>query len=269
MPFLSCADLRQLSENCIRLIISANNRSKENDKKKVAHHGKVAIQLRQDKRRDRSVKEGFYTFDPKPIIRKMKIPILVFCLAVIFGNISCRIYSEESVNLIEGTADDDGDYGTSYFNVPLEKSLSRYKRASILSPVTDIAKLMGFGSNGFIKTILHFVDFISGLLTGQENLCPTVEKLSIDLIEKMLLHPIETTKTIFCYIFNAIGQEGRAIALRILKTVSDFLFTIFLPGLHTILNQMARTGLLPPNLRLMVESFNILYNFLRMMGYVQ
>ncbi|XP_070154771.1 uncharacterized protein [Polyergus mexicanus] len=195
----------------------------------------------------------------------MKVPILIFCLAVIFGNISCKIYSKENVNLIEGTGD---KYHDSYFNVPLDKSLLRYKRASILPPITNIIDLMGFGSNGLVKTILHFVNFIIGLLTEQEGLCPT-EKLSIDLIEKMMQHPIQTTEIILCQIFNVIGQESRAIALRLLTTAWEFLSTIFLPGLHTTLNQIAKTGILPPQLRALIETFNLFYDFLRLLGYVK
>lgn len=159
-------------------------------------------------------------------------------------------------------------YHDNYFNVPLERSLSRYKRASILSPITSMADLMGFGSNGLIKYILHFVNFINGLLTEQEGLCST-EKLSIDLIEKMIEHPIQTIEVILCQIFNVIGKESREIALRLLKTASAFLSTIFLPGLHTALNQIARTGLLPPNLWALVEAFNAFYNVLQLIGYVK
>ncbi|XP_029667076.1 uncharacterized protein LOC115237870 [Formica exsecta] len=198
----------------------------------------------------------------------MKIPILIFCLAVIFGNISCKIYSKENINLIEGTGD---KYHDSYFNIPLEKSLSRYKRASILpitSPITNIVDLMGFGSNGLVKTILHFVNFIIGILTEQEGVCPT-EELSIDLIEKMIQNPIQTTETILCQIFNVIGKESRAVALRLLKTAWEFLSTIFLPGLHTTLNQIAKIGILPPQLRVLIETFNFFYNMLKLLGYVK
>ncbi|KAL6445971.1 hypothetical protein ACFW04_000976 [Cataglyphis niger] len=195
----------------------------------------------------------------------MKVPILIFCLTVIFGNISCRIYSKENVNLIEETSD---KYHDSYFNVPLERSLSRYKRASMLFPITSMGDLMGLGSNGLIKNILRVVNFVNGLLTNQEDLCST-EKLSIDLIEKMFQHPIQTIEIILCQIFNVIGQESREIALRLLKITWEFLSTIFLPGLHTTLNQIASTGILPPNLRIMIETFNVLYNFLHMLGYIK
>ncbi|XP_050448887.1 uncharacterized protein LOC126850204 [Cataglyphis hispanica] len=188
----------------------------------------------------------------------MKVPILIFCLTVIFGNISCRIYSKENVNLIEGTND---KYQDSYFNVPLERSLSRYKRASILFPITSMGNLMGFGSNGLIKNILHVVKIITGLLTNQEDLCST-EKLSIDLIEK-IQDPIKTIEIILCQIFNVIGQESREIVLTLLKISWEFLSTIFLPGLHTVLNQIAKTGILPPNLIALIETFNVLYKVLQ------
>ncbi|CAL1673820.1 unnamed protein product [Lasius platythorax] len=172
----------------------------------------------------------------------MKISNLVFYLAVIFGSIyciSCRTYNKKDVNLIEEAAD--GNYDMSYFNVSLERSLSRHKRAN----------------------------FIIGLLTGQEGLCPNTEKLSIDLIGKMILHPIQITKTILCHIVNIIGKENRAITHRLFNTFSDFLRTIFLSGLHTTLNQIANTGILPSSLRTLVEMFNVFYNALRLVGYIK
>lgn len=158
-------------------------------------------------------------------------------------------------------------YHDSYFNVPLERSLSRYKRASIF-PITSMGDLMGFGSNGLIKDILHVVSFINGLLTNQKDLCPT-EKLSIDLIEKMFQHPIQTIEIILCQIFNVIGQESREIALRLLNIAWEFLSTIFLPALHTSLNQIAKTGLVPPNLMAFIMAFNTFYNILKILGYVK
>ncbi|XP_072759671.1 uncharacterized protein [Anoplolepis gracilipes] len=67
----------------------------------------------------------------------MKISILIFCLIVIFGSVSCQIYSER--NLIEPSAAD-GKQDTNYLNVkPLERSLLRYKRAhNILPSISDI-----------------------------------------------------------------------------------------------------------------------------------
>lgn len=163
----------------------------------------------------------------------------------------------------------DGNYDMSYFNVSLERSLSRHKRASTLSPLIEIAHFFRIDyANSLIKTILNFIDFIIGLLTGQEGLCPT-EKLSIDLIGEMILHPIQITETILCYIFNIIGREKRAITHRLFNTFSDFLRTIFLPGLHTMLNQIAETGILPSSLRTLVEMFNVFYNVLRLVGYIK
>lgn len=79
---------------------------KENDKSKVTERClSRETSTRQETRQKwiNEIKKNFYTFYLKPIIRRMKISILVFCLAVIFGNISCKIYNNENVNLIEET----------------------------------------------------------------------------------------------------------------------------------------------------------------------
>ncbi|XP_029162936.1 uncharacterized protein LOC114934445 [Nylanderia fulva] len=194
----------------------------------------------------------------------MKVSILVVYLIVIFGSISCKTYIDRTnIDLLR--AADNGNHDTSDFNVSLEKS--RYKSASILSPITKIGHLIGIDSNNFIKSILQFTDFIIGLLTGQNGFCP--EKLSIDSIEEIILHPIQMIKTIICYTFNTIGRTKRAIVYNAFDFFSNFLMTVFLPSLHTVLNQIANTGILPQSLENVVNMFNTLYNILRLMGYVK
>lgn len=163
----------------------------------------------------------------------------------------------------------DENYDMNYVDVPLEKSFLRYKRATILSPMTNLVDMIGTGSNSLIKTILHFFKFITAFLIGQEGLCPT-EKLSIErLIEKMLQHPTEATEIIFCFIFNTIGQETRLVSSTLFETMSEFLRTIFLPGLHMTLNEIAKISILPANIRALINAFNVFYDFLRIIKYVK
>lgn len=197
----------------------------------------------------------------------MKIPILVVCLTVIFGNISCRIYSNENVDLIEGTAGDE-NYDMNYFNVPLEKSLSRYKRASTLSPVTDLIDMIETGSTDLIQSILNLFNFIKGLLTGQKGVCP-MENLSFKmLIEKLseeINHPIQAIETIICFIYNTIGEETHSISSALSKTISTFLCTIFLPGLHTILDDIINAiPNLPANIKSLISTFDTFYPILKL-----
>ncbi|GAB1859984.1 hypothetical protein CAJAP_00937 [Camponotus japonicus] len=195
----------------------------------------------------------------------MKIPILVFCLTVIFGNIFCRIYSKENVDLIEGTADNE-NYDMNYFDVPLEKSLSRYKRASTLSPVTDLIDMIGTGSIDLTQAMLDFLKFITGLLTGQKGSCP-MEKLSVEkLIEKLIgeiKNPIQAIEIIICFISNTTGEETRSITSVLLKITIKFLCTIFLPALHTILNEIAKIPILGERIEPLTKAFNAVYDLFK------
>lgn len=195
----------------------------------------------------------------------MKVSILVFCLAVIFGSISCKTYINRTNtdDVIKGAAD--GNHNTNYFSLPFENSLSKYKRPNTLASITKIGHLIGIDSNNLIRPILNFSDFIIGLVTGQDGLCP--EKSFTDLIGE-IQNPIQMIKTIFCYIFNIIGTENRAIVQNLFNTFSKFLRTIFLPTLHEVLNKIANTGILPPSLKSLVDTFNVLYNVLKITGYV-
>ncbi|XP_025262246.1 uncharacterized protein LOC105256493 [Camponotus floridanus] len=192
----------------------------------------------------------------------MKIPILVFCLTVIFGNISCRIYSNENVDLIEGTAGDE-NYDMNYFDVPSEKSLSRYKRASTLSPITDtLIDTIETDVTDLIQSLSNLVKFIEGLLTGQKGLCPmgnlSVEQLIKKLFEE-IKHPIQAIETIICFIYNSIGEETSSIASTLSKTISKFTCTIFLPGLHKILGEIDSNSNLPANIKTLISLFNTFY----------
>lgn len=142
----------------------------------------------------------------------------------------------------------DQNHNMSHFDISSEISLSRYKRANALSSITNLINLIGIDSNN--KTILDSFNLIA-LLTEQKDLCP-MEKLSINLIIKMMLHP----KILFCFVFNTIKQN---------EFFSKFLFKIFLPGLHWVLNLIEKTL---SNYRLQIEIFNTLYNILKIFGYI-
>lgn len=153
-----------------------------------------------------------------------------------------------------------------YFDVPLEKSLSRYKRASTLSPVTDLIDMIGTGSTDLTQAILDFFKFITGLLTGQKGSCP-MEKLSVEkLIEKLIgeiKNPIQAIETIICFIFNTTGEETGLIASALLKMITKFLCTIFLPGLHTILNEIAKIPIVPESIKTLIKAFDAFYELFK------
>lgn len=175
---------------------------------------------------------------------------------------------------------DDSNYILKYPNALLAKSFSRQKRGLITSPLGSTLlisplemglKILGFSDNALIKSALDLINFGNDMLFNRTDLCSksitSVEKLSINLAE-MMLHPIQTIKDILCYIFNAIGNEGRAIVLAITPHLSKFFFRMILPGLHTILNSLAKTGLLPENLKVWINMFNVSYDLLKILGYV-
>lgn len=117
------------------------------------------------------------------------------------------------------------------------------------------------------RSVLDLMNFAQSIMFG-EDLCPKVEKLSVDLIEKIIMHPIQAIKIIMCYFMNAIGSEGRATMLAITPYLSKFVFKIFLPGMHTILNRLNKTGMLPQSVEDMIKMFNACYMVLQMLGYV-
>ncbi|XP_071559975.1 uncharacterized protein [Temnothorax nylanderi] len=209
----------------------------------------------------------------------MRIPFLILCLAVVYG--ACRTYGhEESNDLTAGELRNNGDYKFDLArktDLPLERFLSRHRRfASLLSPLSSITsvtnpidtalKLLGL-DNCIISTIVDGIKFIYGALTGQD-VCPKVEKLSLNLIPNAILHPIETAKTVVCYTFQTIESGTRALIRQGFELASQFFRYVFLPGLHTTLNTLDKTGLLPPQISAMIKVFNLVYSILQISGYV-
>lgn len=228
----------------------------------------VQKKLRQDKRRGKSVKRTFHIFDSRLIIRKMKVSIVVVCLAVIFGSICCKTFVDRTnIDLIEGAADE--NHNTNYFNVPLTKALSRYKRDSTLfPPITDeIGHLIGIDSNGLIKTVLNFSHFITGLLTEQDDFCS--KKPSTSGLEEDVTFPIQVIKSIICRIFSIVGKEKRHLMRAALAAFAHFMGFVVLPAVHKVLNLINDTGILPPTLKGFVVMFNITYMILKLMGMVK
>jgi len=93
-----------LSKDCSRLINSAKNFSQRIKRSatqldKVAVHRKCRQSKRRNKRRQLELTTNFDTFKLLPIICKMKIVLLILCLAVVYG--SCRTYNEENVDVVK------------------------------------------------------------------------------------------------------------------------------------------------------------------------
>jgi len=151
--------------------------------------------------------------------------------------------------------------------VPFERFLARHKRASLLSPITTpIDMALSLLDNSLVSTIVNFIKSIFGALTNRD-LCPKVEKLSIELIPKAMLHPMETIKTIGCYIFQVMGTQGQILMTKAIQLSEQFFRNVVLPGLHTTLNVLKNTGLLPQKINAMIDMFNFVYRMLQITGY--
>jgi len=120
--------------------------------------------------------------------------------------------------------------------------------------------------NSLMSTMLNFMKSTFGALT-ERDLCPKVEKLSIELIPKAMLHPMETIKTIGCYIFQVMGKQGQTLMTKAIQIFGQFFRNVFLPGLHTTLNVLKNTGLLPRQINALIDMFNLLYGMLQITGY--
>jgi len=129
--------------------------------------------------------------------------------------------------------------------------------------------MLGLGDNKVIQGIVNFVDFVNGVLNGQLDFCPKTEQLSIPgFIKNIFLHPIGTLENVLCRVANIIGREGLAVMRTILQILSQFIRKIFLPKLHTTLNLMLKTHLVPPQIVALIQMFNVFYGFLKLIGYV-
>lgn len=156
--------------------------------------------------------------------------------------------------------------------MPLERFLSRHRRASLLSPITTpinlALRLAGFDPR-IISTTVDSVKIIFGALMGQD--CPKVKNITIETLVNVVKEPIKTIQTVVCYIFHAIGVPGRAIMKKMFeisfKIGSQFFMKVFVPGLHTTLKKVRETGVLPAQINTMIDAFDAIYKICQMLGY--
>jgi len=120
--------------------------------------------------------------------------------------------------------------------------------------------------NSLMSTIVNLTKSTFGALT-ERDLCPKEEKLTIELIPKAMLHPMEAIKTIGCYIFQVMGTQGQALLIKTLQVFEQFFRNVFLPGLHTTLNVLKNTDLLPSQINALIDMFNLVYRMLQITGY--
>ncbi|XP_011872074.1 PREDICTED: uncharacterized protein LOC105564368 [Vollenhovia emeryi] len=200
----------------------------------------------------------------------MKIPFLILCLAVVYG--SCRTYESEETDLTTEIENNE-DYKLDYANVPLERLLSRHSRGllspqNIIKPITIpvdmILKLCGF-DDGIVAATLSTMKTTLGVFMGQD--CPKVE-LSLGTFVNSILDPIGAVKTVACYVVQGVGTQSRAMMGKVLDLSMQFCTQVFLPGMHTTLNTLNSTGMLPPQISAMIAIFNVVYGVLKMTGTV-
>ncbi|XP_011693309.1 PREDICTED: uncharacterized protein LOC105453232 [Wasmannia auropunctata] len=249
--------------------------SKITIKRSATHLGTVGVykKLRRgrkrNKKRQSELTTDFNTFEVKPTIFKMRIPLLILCLTVVYG--ACRSTGEESFDVAE-QIQDNGHYKVAQTNVPYEIFLARHKRANLLSPITfpieTALRLIGF-NNGIIAPFVDVMKFMTGALTGQD-VCPKVQvQLSCQLIVQAFTNPLQTIKTVVCRVLQLIGSTGNAVVNKMFDTSVLFCRNVFLPGMHTTLNVIKdNIPFLPPQIVAMIVAFNALYTLLQLIGYV-
>lgn len=155
--------------------------------------------------------------------------------------------------------------------MPLERFLSRHRRASLSSPITTpinlALRLAGFDPR-IISTAVDSVKIIFGALMGQD--CPKVKNITIDTLVNIVKEPIKTIQTVLCYAFHAIGVPGRAIMKKMFeisfKIGSQFFIKVFVPGLHTTLLKIRKLNVLPPQINGMIDAFDALYKMSQLLG---
>lgn len=166
---------------------------------------------------------------------------------------------------------DDRDYTENYAIARLENSLSRQKRANLLSPISLISNILsntlGSGFNALSKMTINILCTVYRMFIEQIGLCPKTEGLSLNLIAKML-NPTQAVRTILCYGFSEIRAKGCDVVNKFLNCVSEFIRKVLLPGLYERLNKMNQDGSLPPCLNAFIIPFNLLYMMLSVSGYV-
>lgn len=153
--------------------------------------------------------------------------------------------------------------------MPLERFLSRHRRASLLMPITfpmnKVSRLLGY-DEGIVSTTMNSI--ISGAMMGQEEYKIESFRALIAIVMKPIEMFYRNVSAIIHYIIRGIGSlSGKAMG-KALDLGIQFLKIVFLPGLRTTLNTLDGTGLLPPQIHLMIVAFNMIYGFLQMIGYL-
>lgn len=162
--------------------------------------------------------------------------------------------------------DSDEKYGLDYQYAPLEKSLSRYKRGLISSPLTNImTTLFGKSVGVLCQPVLDIYNTLIG-----KNECPKGEKITVDLFTRVFkpLQTINVIKTVLCNMLDMVGSAGRAAISKGVQMAVQFTKFTLIPLLHKILIKLRDTGLLPPSIVVMINTFDAAYKVLKFMGYV-
>ncbi|KYN23280.1 PREDICTED: uncharacterized protein LOC108758343 [Trachymyrmex cornetzi] len=186
----------------------------------------------------------------------MKIPLLILCMAVVYG--TCRTYNEG--DHVTKAIQNNGDY-KNYANMPFEKSLMRYKRTISTSviPTSINALLSLLGFNDVRCTDETFMTFINNLLTGKDVLFKIASANISTLLNQ---EPFNFISSIIMSFFNTVSNK-------IFEVAKDFFLVVFLPALHTLLNAAMKNLPLPPQISAMITTFNAMYGILQILGYVK
>lgn len=160
-------------------------------------------------------------------------------------------------------ADSKEEYISNYQDESWERSLSRSKR-SLLTPLMN---LFGKGFTVIMKPIFHLSIFTFEVLLGIRE-CSNMKDIPKELFPRFGSISIEMVKAIICHIGSAIGAQGRKVLLKILQYLLSFMRTVIIPGLHKILNKVKDTGILPPSIVGIITTFNVIYDMMRLLGYL-
>ncbi|XP_012055522.1 PREDICTED: uncharacterized protein LOC105618599 [Atta cephalotes] len=187
----------------------------------------------------------------------MKIPLLILCLAVVYG--TCQTYDEKDhTKAIENN----GDY-KNYANMPFERSLVRYKRtiSSVMpTPINALLSLLEFNDVRSIDK--NFMTFISDLLTGKDVWSEIASaNISTLLNQFKKINIVDFVREKIMTLINASFDK-------IFEVAKVCFLNLFLPILYMVLNKAKDTGLLPSQISAMIEMFNLCYKFLQFAGYV-
>ncbi|XP_031847341.1 uncharacterized protein LOC116433412 [Nomia melanderi] len=110
------------------------------------------------------------------------------------------------------------------------------------------------------------------LLSGLENLVGhvvgSVENVAGSVLPQPVTHPVKFLSNVTSNAGSYAADGLTRFLTEVTRRTLRFLSTTGLPWTHRILNELDSTNQLPPVAHMIIQNFNVAYNLIRLLGYV-